>query len=149
MNAPKQNDDEGFTEAERAAMKERAKEVRTARARKAGASPEEGEAEIQAKIAEMTGTDRELAERLHALVAEHAAVLTPRTYYGMPAYAKDGKVVCFFQPAAKFKSRYAMLGFNDTATLDDGDMWPTYYAITALTPEVEKRIAELVTRAVA
>jgi uncharacterized protein YdhG (YjbR/CyaY superfamily) len=147
MTASQQGYDEGFTAAERAAMKERANEVRAARTRKGAVSPQEAAAEVEAKIAELAGTDRVIAERLHELVAEHAPVLAPKTYYGMPAYAKDGKVVCFFQPAAKFKARYAMLGFGDAAALDDGVMWPTYYAITELTAEVEKRIAELVTRA--
>lgn len=148
MNAPQQPADEGFTEAERDAMKERAKEVRAARARKAGNASADGDAEVRAKIAELAGTDRAVAERLHELVRDHAPGLAPRTWYGMPAYAKDGKVLLFLQPAAKFKARYAMLGFNDNAALDDGDMWPTYYAVAALTPEVEKRITQLVTRAV-
>jgi uncharacterized protein YdhG (YjbR/CyaY superfamily) len=128
---------EGFTEAERGAMKERAKEL------KAGAK----ESEVLAKIAEMTGRDRELGERVHELIRTAAPGLTPKLWYGMPAYARDGKVVCFFQPAAKFKSRYAMLGFSDEARLDDGDLWATYFAITALTAETETRLADLVKRA--
>jgi uncharacterized protein YdhG (YjbR/CyaY superfamily) len=128
---------EGFTEAERGAMKERAKEL------KAGAK----ESEVLAKIAEMTGRDRELGERVHELIRAAAPGLTPKLWYGMPAYARDGKVVCFFQPAAKFKSRYAMLGFSDEARLDDGDLWATYFAVTALTAETESRIADLVKRA--
>jgi uncharacterized protein YdhG (YjbR/CyaY superfamily) len=128
---------EGFTEAERGAMKDRAKEL------KAGAK----ESEVLAKIAEMTGRDRELGERVHELIRTAAPGLTPKLWYGMPAYARDGKVVCFFQSAAKFKSRYAMLGFSDEARLDDGDLWATYFAVTALTAETESRIADLVKRA--
>jgi uncharacterized protein YdhG (YjbR/CyaY superfamily) len=103
---------------------------------------------VLAKIAEMEGSDRAIAERLHALVQASAPELTPRTWYGMPAYAKDGKVVCFFQGAQKFKTRYATLGFNDPATLDDGDMWPTAFALTQWTPAVEERVGDLVKRAV-
>jgi uncharacterized protein YdhG (YjbR/CyaY superfamily) len=128
---------EGFTEAERGAMKERAKEL------KAGAK----ESEVLAKIAEMTGRDRELGERVHELIRTAAPGLTPKLWYGMPAYARDEKVVCFFQPAAKFKSRYAMLGFSDEARLDDGDLWATYFAVTALTAETETRLSDLVKRA--
>jgi uncharacterized protein YdhG (YjbR/CyaY superfamily) len=127
-----------FTAEERAAMKERAREAKT----------KTGERDLLAKIAEMPPADREMAERLHALVEEHAPVLTPRTYYGMPAYAKDGKVVCFFQSAHKFKSRYATLGFSDDANLDDGAMWPTSFALKELTGAVEARIGELLERAV-
>ena len=134
----------GFTEAERAAMKERAKEVKSAKRGKK-ADPE---VEVLAKIAEMSEPDRSLAERLHALVKEHAPSLTPRTWYGMPAYAKDGKVLCFYQASEKFGARYATLGFNDVATLDDGTMWPTAFALTALTPENEARIGELLRKAV-
>jgi uncharacterized protein YdhG (YjbR/CyaY superfamily) len=125
---------EGFTEAERGAMKERARELKN------GAK----ESEVLAKIAEMSGTDRELGEALHTLIREAAPGLTPKLWYGMPAYARDGKVVCFFQPAAKFKSRYAVLGFSDEARLDDGDMWPTYFAITELSAGVASRISALV-----
>lgn len=134
----------GFTEAERAAMKERSKELRAAKRGKK-ADPE---ADVLAKIAEMSEPDRSLAERLHALVKEHAPSLTPRTWYGMPAYARDGKVLCFFQASEKFGARYATLGFNDVAALDDGTMWPTAFALTALTPENEARIGELLRKAV-
>ncbi|GAA4606593.1 uncharacterized protein YdhG (YjbR/CyaY superfamily) [Actinoplanes octamycinicus] len=135
-----------FTEEERAAMKERAGEVRTARrGSRAKADPE---AEVLAKIAEMGDADRALAERLHAIVTETAPELTPKLWYGMPAYARDGKLVCFFQPAAKFKSRYATLGFNDEARLDDGAFWPVSYALTALSATDEKRIAGLIRQAV-
>ncbi len=140
---------DGFTEDERAAMKERAKEMK-ASARRSGSKTAKAdeEADVLAKIAEMTDSDRVLAERLHAIVKDTAPELSPRTYYGMPAYAKDGKVVCFFKPAKKFKVRYAELGFNDPAHLDDGAMWPTAYALTELTSDVEARIAELVKKAV-
>ncbi|MBL8128238.1 MAG: DUF1801 domain-containing protein [Thermomicrobiales bacterium] len=134
----------GFTEAERAAMKERSKELRAAKRGKK-ADPE---ADVLAKIAEMSEPDRSLAERLHALVKEHAPSLTPRTWYGMPAYARDGKVLCFFQASEKFGARYATLGFNDVAALDDGTMWPTAFALTARTPENEARISELLRKAV-
>src|SRR5581483_5069931 len=130
----------GFTAEERAAMKERAKEAKAKNA--------DGEAEVMAKIAEMPEADRVIAERLHAIVKATAPELTPRTWYGMPAYAKGGTVVCFFQSAQKFKSRYATLGFSGKANLDDGAMWPTSYALTELTPEVEARIAALVEQAV-
>ncbi|POX52553.1 hypothetical protein C3489_17815 [Streptomyces sp. Ru71] len=140
---------EGFTAEERAAMKERAKEVkasarRTSKAEKAA----EDEAAVVAKIAEMQETDRVMAERVHAIVKESAPQLAPKLWYGMPAYARDGKVVCFFQSAEKFKSRYATLGFSDQANLDDGTMWPAAYALTRLTASDEARIAELVKRAV-
>src|SRR5579884_1003176 len=128
----------GFTAEERAAMKERAKELKAAA----------GESEVLAKIAEMPEADRALAERLHALIKAGAPDLAPRTWYGMPAYAKDGTIVCFFQPADKFKTRYATLGFSDKANLDDGAMWPTAYALTELTVEDEERIAALVKQAV-
>jgi len=140
---------DGFTEDERAAMKEHAKEMK-ASARRSGSktAQADAEADVLAKIAEMVDSDRVLAERLHAIVKDTAPELAARTYYGMPAYAKDGKVVCFFKPAKKFKVRYAELGFNDAARLDEGDMWPTAYALTELTPSVEARIAELVKKAV-
>jgi len=131
-----------FTAEERAAMRERAKE------RKA-ASKGDGEGDVLAKIAEMQGSDRALAERVHAIVTASAPGLSPRTWYGMPAYAKDGKVVCFFQSAQKFKTRYATLGFSDKANLDDGSMWPTAFALTELTAAVEARIKKLVKTAVA
>jgi uncharacterized protein YdhG (YjbR/CyaY superfamily) len=133
----------GFTDEERAAMKERARELK-AEARKA-----DGESAVLAKIAEMPQPDRALAERVHAIVTESAPDLVPKTWYGMPAYADtDGKVVCYFTPASKFKSRYATLGFNDTADLDDGAMWPTSFALTELTAAEEAKIAGLVKKAV-
>ncbi len=134
-------DNSGFSAEEKAAMKERAKELKAAKSRAAG------EADVLAKIAEMPEADRVLAERIHALVAEHAPQLQARTWYGMPAYALEGKVVCFFQDAAKFKYRYATLGFQDSAHLDDGDMWATTFAIAAMTPAVEAQIVELLRRA--
>ncbi|WP_031012713.1 iron chaperone [Streptomyces sp. NRRL F-5727] len=137
---------DGFTEDEREAMKERAKELKSAKARGKAA---DGEADLLAKVAEMTGEDRVLAEGIHALVKKVAPDLTAKTWYGMPAYARDGKVVFFFQSAAKFKARYATLGFNDAASLDDGDMWPTAFALTTLTPEVEARIEALIKKATA
>ena len=132
----------GFTAEERAAMRERAKEV------KAAANREEAERDVLAKIAEMPEPDRDMAERLHALVKESAPELEARTWYGMPAYSKDGKVVCFFQSASKFKARYATLGFNDRANLDEGAMWPTSFALQELTAAEEARIGELVKQAV-
>ncbi len=146
--APAADEESGaFTAEERTAMKERAQEVRSARRRTGKAASTDPGAEVLAKIAELTGDDRAIAERLHAIVGEVAPGLTPRTWYGMPAYARDGKVVCFFQPASKFKARYGTLGFNDDARLDDGEMWPTAFAITALTDAVETRIREVVARA--
>lgn len=135
----------GFTAEERAAMKERAKEVKTASKRGKKA---DGEKDLLEKIAEMPGPDRVLAERIHEIVKANAPELAPKTWYGMPAYAQDGKVVCFFQSADKFKARYATFGFNDTANLDEGTMWPTSFALTELTPNDEARIAELVKKAV-
>ena len=132
----------GFTAEERAAMKERAQELK-AEARRA-----DGESAVLAKIAEMQGSDRAMAERLHALIKESAPVLEPKTWYGMPAYARDGKVVCYFQSAQKFNSRYATLGFSDEANLDDGAMWPTSFALKELTASEEARIVALVKRAV-
>ncbi|MFE9043665.1 iron chaperone [Streptomyces sp. NPDC012421] len=137
---------DGFTEDEREAMKERAKELKAGKGRSPRAKAD-GEADLLAKIAEMPDEDRVLAEGVHALVKKAAPGLTAKTWYGMPAYARDGKVVVFFQSAAKFKARYATLGFNDAATLDDGDMWPTSFALTTLTPAVEARIAALVEKA--
>ena len=137
---------EGFTDEERGAMKERAKELKTS-GRRGPRAKADGESEVLAKIAEMTEPDRAMAERVHAVIKASAPDLSPRTWYGMPAYAKDGKVVCFFQPAQKFKSRYATLGFNDGANLDEGTMWPTAFALTKLTKADEKRIAALVKRA--
>ena len=133
----------GFTDDERAAMKERAQELK-AEARKA-----DGERAVLAKIAEMPEHDRAIAERLHAIVKASAPGLSPKTWYGMPAYAKDGKVVCYFQSAHKFKSRYATFGFNDAANLDEGAMWPTSFALTELTATEEARISALVKKAVA
>jgi uncharacterized protein YdhG (YjbR/CyaY superfamily) len=136
-------DKKGFTAEERAAMRERAKELK-AEGRKA-----DGEKDLLAKIREMKGSDRAMAERLHAIVKDSAPGLSPKTWYGMPAYAdKDGKVVCFFQSAAKFKSRYATFGFSDQANLDKGAMWPTSYALTELSAADEKKIAALVKKAV-
>jgi uncharacterized protein YdhG (YjbR/CyaY superfamily) len=131
-----------FTAEERAAMKERAKELKAAK------SKAEGERDVLAKIAEMAEPDRAMAERLHALIAASAPALAPKTYYGMPAYAKDGKVVCFFRDRQKFTERYATFGFNDTANLDDGAMWPVAYALTELTAADEARIGDLVKQAV-
>jgi uncharacterized protein YdhG (YjbR/CyaY superfamily) len=136
-----------FTDEERAAMKERAEEVKAER-RRGRAGKADGEGDVLAKIAEMAEPDRAIAERLHALIKEAAPELAPRTWYGMPAYAKDGKVVCFFQGAAKFKARYSTIGFSDRAVLDDGDMWPTSFALKDLTPDVEARIRKLVEQAV-
>ncbi|AJF65999.1 iron chaperone [Streptomyces vietnamensis] len=135
---------DGFTDDERDAMKEHAKELKAAKRRGAKADTEP---EVLAKIAEMEDADRVLAERVHALVKEHAPALTAKLWYGMPAYARDGKVVCFFQSAQKFKSRYATLGFSDQAALDEDTLWPTSYALTALNPATEKRIAALIEQA--
>ena len=135
-----------FTDEERAAMKERARELKAeARADKNKA---EGESDVLAKIAEMPEGDRAMAKRLHAIIKASAPSLSPKTWYGMPAYAKDGKVVCFFTSADKFKSRYATFGFNDTANLDEGAMWPTSFALKELTAAEEARIGELVRKAV-
>lgn len=136
---------DGFTDDERAAMKERAKELKAAA--RSGAKRADGEADLLAKIAEMPEPDRVMAQRIHEIVSELAPQLDPKTWYGMPAYARDGKVVVFFQSADKFKARYATLGFQDTAHLDDGAMWPTSFALTELTKADEARIAELVKRA--
>jgi len=131
----------GFTAEERAAMRERAKEP------KAEANKADGEAAVLAKIAEMPAPDRSMAERLHAIITAAAPGLTPKTWYGMPAYAKDGKVVCFFKSADKFSSRYATFGFEEAANLDDGAMWPTSYALTELTSAGEAKIRALVKKA--
>src|SRR5690348_3075630 len=138
----------GFTDDERAAMRERAQEVKSAARRGSRASKADGESDVLAKIAEMPESDRAIAERLHAIIKASAPALTPRTWYGMPAYARDGKVVCFFQPAHKFKTRYATLGFNDSASLDDGALWPVAFALKELTAADEARIAALVKKAV-
>ena len=135
---------DGFSAEERAAMKERAKETKAVKRGKTT----DGTAEVLEKIAAMADDDRALAERLHEIITKAAPELAPKTWYGMPAYARDGKVVCFFQDAAKFKARYATLGFQDTANLDDGAMWPTSFAVTKLTPAVEKQIVALVKKAV-
>jgi uncharacterized protein YdhG (YjbR/CyaY superfamily) len=136
----------GFSDAERAAMKERAAELKAEA--KASKSRAEGERAVLDKIAEMPEPERTMAMRLHALILASAPVLAPKTWYGMPAYALDGKVLCFFQSAARFTTRYATLGFNDVARLDDGALWPTAYALVELTPEVEAQITALVKRAV-
>jgi uncharacterized protein YdhG (YjbR/CyaY superfamily) len=136
----------GFTAEERAAMKERAQELKAeARADRDRAA---GERDLLAKVAEMPEPDRAMGERLHAIVTNSAPALSPKTWYGMPAYAKDGKVVCYFTPASKFNSRYATFGFNDTANLDEGAMWPTSWALKELTAAEEKKIATLVKKAV-
>jgi uncharacterized protein YdhG (YjbR/CyaY superfamily) len=136
----------GFTDDERAAMKERARELKAeARANKNKA---EGERDVLARIAEMQGPDRAMAKRLHAIIKASAPALSPKTWYGMPAYAKDGKVVCYFQSAQKFKTRYATFGFSDEANLDKGAMWPTSFALKKLTAADEAKIAALVKKAV-
>jgi uncharacterized protein YdhG (YjbR/CyaY superfamily) len=132
----------GFTDEERAAMKERAQELR------AEAAKADGESAVLAKIAEMQGPDRAMGKRLYAVIKASAPALSPKTWYGMPAYAKDGKVVCYFQSAEKFKSRYATFGFSDEANLDEGAMWPTSFALKELTPAEEARIGALVKKAV-
>ena len=139
---------EGFSDEERAAMKERAQELKPAARRGPRADKADGEGEVLAKIAEMLGPDRAMAERLHAVIKASGPVLSPRLWYGMPAYAKDGKVVCFFQSAQKFKTRYATLGFSDDANLDEGVMWPTAFALMELTAAAETRIGALVKKAV-
>lgn len=138
--------DRGFTDEERAAIRERARELKAER--RGGASRPDGEAEVLARIAEMPEADRLLAERLHAIVKRSAPELSPRTWHGMPAYAQDGKVVCFFRSATKFKTRYATFGFTDAASLDEGTMWPTAFALTELTAADEARIEALIERAV-
>jgi uncharacterized protein YdhG (YjbR/CyaY superfamily) len=139
---------EGFTDEERGAMKERAKELRTAARRGRRADKADEESAVLEKIAEMQESDRVMAERLHAVIKASAPALSSRLWYGMPAYAKDGNVICFFQNAQKFKTRYATLGFSDKANLDEGAMWPNAYALTELTPADEARISALVKRAV-
>jgi uncharacterized protein YdhG (YjbR/CyaY superfamily) len=139
----------GFTDEERAAMKERALELKAEARRGTQASKKvDGESDVLAKIAEMQGSDQAMAKRLHAIVKASAPALSPRTWYGMPAYAKDGKVVCFFQSAQKFKSRYATFGFSDAANLDEGAMWPTSFALKKLTAAEEAKIGALVKKAV-
>jgi uncharacterized protein YdhG (YjbR/CyaY superfamily) len=137
----------GFTDEERAAMKERAQELKAEARRSRNRA--DGESDLLAKIAGMPGSDRAMAKRLHAIIQASAPVLSPKTWYGMPAYAnKDGKVVCYFTPASKFKSRYATFGFNDDANLDEGNMWPTSFALKELTAAEEARIGTLVKKAV-
>ena len=136
----------GFTDEERAAMKERAKELKAAE--RADKDKAEGENDVLAKIAEMQEPDRSMAERLHAIIKASAPALLPKTWYGMPAYARDGKIVCFFQCAQKFNTRYATLGFNDMANLDEGALWPVAFALKELTAAAEERIAALVKKAV-
>ena len=140
----------GFTDEERAAMKERAQEMKAEarRGTRGKKSEADGESDVLAKIAEMQGTDRAMATQLHAIIKANALTLSPKTWYGMPAYAMDGKVVCFFQSAEKFKSRYATFGFSDEANLDDGAMWPTSFALKELTAAEEARIVALVKKAV-
>jgi uncharacterized protein YdhG (YjbR/CyaY superfamily) len=140
---PAKGSDDGFTAEERAAMRERARELE--QSRRGGKA--DGERDVLAKIAELPAAERAMAERLHALIRAHAPELAPRTWYGMPAYAKDGKVVCFFQPANKFKTRYATLGFSDKAHLDEGGMWPTAFALTELSKAEEARIVALLEKA--
>lgn len=136
----------GFTDEERGAMKERAQELKAAAARPRGKKVDDESAVLE-KIAELAEPDRTMATRIHAVVKASAPTLTPTLWYGMPAYAKDGKTLCFFQPALKFKSRYATLGFNDIAGLDDGNMWPTAFALTKLTAADEKKIGALLKKA--
>ncbi len=138
----------GFTDEERAAMRERAQELNAAARRGPRAGKTDGESDVLAKIAEMPEPDRAMAERLHAIIKASAPALSPRTWYGMPAYAKHGNVVCFFQSAQKFKSRYATFGFSDKANLDEGAMWPTAFALKELTAAEEARIGTLVKKAV-
>jgi hypothetical protein len=135
-----------FSDEERAAMKERAKELKAEE--RANKNRAEGESDVLAKIAEMPEPERAMAERLHEIITASAPVLSPKTWYGMPAYTKDGKIVCFFQSAQKFNTRYATLGFNDTANLDEGAMWPTAFALKELTATEEARISALVKQAV-
>lgn len=136
----------GFTDEERAAMKERAQELKAAA--RADKDKVDGEIAVLAKLAEMPDSDRIIGERLHAIIKANAPILTPKLWYGMPAYARDGKIVCFFQCAHKFNTRYATLGFNDTANLDEGALWPTAFALKELTDNEEARIAALVKKAV-
>ena len=146
MSQPKKKGAQSFTDEERAAMKERAKELKAeARASKDRA---EGESDVLAAIDAMPEPDRSMAQRIHEIIKASAPMLSPKTWYGMPAYAKDGKVVCFFQCAQKFDTRYATLGFNDTANIDEGVMWPTAFALTQLTAAEASRIEELIKRAV-
>ncbi len=138
----------GFTDEERVAMKERAQELKAEARRGPRAKKADGEGDVLAKIAEMPEPDRAMAERLHAIIKASAPALSPRTWYGMPAYAQDGNVICFFQPAEKFKTRHSTLGFSDKAHLDEGTMWPNAFALTQLTAADEARIGALVQKAV-
>jgi hypothetical protein len=139
---------EGFTDEERAAMKDRAQELKAEARRGPRADKADGESAVLAKIAEMQGPDRAMAKRLHAIIKASAPALSAKTWYGMPAYAKDGKVVCYFQSAQKFKSRYATFGFSDKANLDEGTLWPVAFALKELTAADEARIGALVRKAV-
>jgi uncharacterized protein YdhG (YjbR/CyaY superfamily) len=139
---------EGFTAEEKAAMQDRVQEMKVEGRRGSRADKVDGEREVLAKIAELPASDRDMAKRLHVVIKASAPSLSPKLWYGMPAYAKDGKNVCFFQSARKFKTRYATLGFNDAAHLDEGNMWPTAYALMKLTPADEARIGALVKNAV-
>jgi uncharacterized protein YdhG (YjbR/CyaY superfamily) len=139
--------DNVWSDEERAAMQESARERKVASGRKGVDERAAGEAEVRAKIAEMPPADRVIAERIHELIALTAPSFVPRTYYGMPAYARDGKVICFFQPKSKFKVRYSTIGFQPDARIDDGEMWPIAFAVTELTPRAEARIVELVKQA--
>jgi hypothetical protein len=139
---------EGFTDDERAAMKEHGQELKAAARRSPRTAKADAEADVLAKIAEMPEPDRAMAERIHAIVKASAPALSPKTWYGMPAYSKDGMIVCFFQGAYKFKSRYATFGFNDSANLDEGTMWPIAFALTELTAADEARISALLKQAV-
>lgn len=142
--APSARQETGFSAEEQAAMKDRAAELKAPRSKKLS-----GEADLLEKISAMDPAEQKIAHRLHALVTEHAPHLAPKTWYGMPAWAKDGKVICFFQAASKFKTRYSTLGFDENAALDDGNFWPTAYALTELTPELEHKIVALITKAAA
>ena len=145
---PSESSSERLSEEERAAIKERAAELKAANRRGRGSKEADGTSDVLSKIAEMAKPDRVLAERLHAIVTAAAPELSPKTWYGMPGYARDGKVVCFFQSASKFKTRYATLGFNEQANLDDGAMWPTAYALTELGETEEAAITALIKKAV-
>jgi uncharacterized protein YdhG (YjbR/CyaY superfamily) len=148
MAESKKQRSKGFTDEERAAMKARAQELKAAARRGRRAAKVDGESEVLAKLAEMPESDRALGERLHAIIKASAPALSPKLWYGMPAYAKDGKIVCHFQSAQKFKTRYATFGFSDQANLDEGAMWPTAFALTELTAADQARIAALVKQAV-
>jgi uncharacterized protein YdhG (YjbR/CyaY superfamily) len=139
---------DGFTDEERSAMKDRVQEMKVTARRAPRADEADGESEVLAKLAEMSKSDRAMGERLHAIIKASAPALSPKLWYGMPAYAKDGNIVCHFQPAQKFKTRYATLGFSDKAKLDDGAIWPVAYALTNLTAAAEARIGALVKKAV-